>query len=82
MINKLYISLLFFSYLILLSACVNITMEQQVQSLIESNDLLERKEIAYSLADSLNTHAVELIINNHFIAESRSKQAIKNILVC
>jgi len=80
MIKKLYISLLFFSALLLLNACGNITMEQQIESLIESNDLLERKEIAYSLADSLNTHAVELIINNHFITESRSEQAIKNML--
>jgi hypothetical protein len=80
MIKKLYILLLFFSSILLLSACGNITMEQQVESLIESNDLLERKEIAYSLADYLDTHAVELIINNHFITESRSKQAIKNML--
>lgn len=52
-------------------SCSTTSIEKQVQLLIESNDIEERTEIAYSLADSLDTKASKLLLDFHSTTKSK-----------
>ena len=86
MITKLRI----FNFLILifsilaLSSCGPASIEEQVEELIKLKDNNERKEIACSLADSLSTYPLELLVgiiaSNSSQTSFYAEQAIKDIL--
>ena len=71
--NKKLIILLtfFYSFIILFTSCGPNNIEDQVQQLVESNDAEERTEIAYSLADSLDTKASKLLLDFHSISKPK-----------
>ena len=78
---KLFISI--FSVIIFFSSCSPINIEQQVQQLVESNDIDKRKDIAYALADSLDTKASKLLLDLHSTSNSKkylAKNALENML--
>jgi len=53
---------LLFLVLVLLASCKPPTIEEQVEDLLKTNDYSRRISIANNLADSLNEHAVELLL--------------------
>jgi hypothetical protein len=59
--NKRISFILFGAMLVIFSACQPMTIEQQVEKLMKTNDAEKRTKIAYSLADSLQTKAIDLI---------------------
>ena len=63
--TKLALILCIYSTILIFSSCGPNNIEQQVKQLIESNDDEERTEIAYSLADSLDTKASKLLFDNY-----------------
>lgn len=60
-----------YSVVLIFSSCGSNNIEDQVEQLIESNDAEERTEIAYSLADSLDTKASKLLIDFHSRTQSK-----------
>jgi hypothetical protein len=60
-----------YSIILIFSSCGPNNIEDQVQQLIESNDTKERTEIAYSLADSLDTKASKLLLDFHSTTKSK-----------
>jgi hypothetical protein len=78
---KLFFSIL--SATIFFSSCSPINIEQQVQQLIEENDIEKRKDIAYALADSLDTKASKLLLDYHSSSNSKkylAENALENML--
>jgi hypothetical protein len=73
----IFCSTLFFS------SCGPNNIEEQVQKLIESNDIEERRDIAYAIADSLDTKASKLLLDFHSSSNSKkylANNALENML--
>ena len=80
---KLRLFFSIFSATIFFSSCSPINIEQQVQQLIESNDIEKRRDIAYALADSLDTKASKLLLDFHSSSNSKkyfANNALENML--
>ena len=75
---------IFIFSILALSSCGPASIEEQVEELIKSEDYNERKEIACSLADSLSTYPLELLVGINASNSSQTsyyaEQAIKDIL--
>ena len=80
---KLRLFFVVFSATIFFSSCSPINIEQQVQQLIEVNDIEKRRDIAYALADSLDTKASKLLLDFHSSGNSKkyfANNALENML--
>ena len=80
---KLRLFFSIFSATIFFSSCSPINIEQQVQQLIEANDIKKRRDIAYALADSLDTKASKLLLDFHSSGNSKkyfANNALENML--
>ncbi len=71
-LSLLILTILFFT------ACGPKTMEQQVENIMKSDDLEERKLISYDLADSLNIRPAELLFGLN--TNSLAVEALQNML--
>lgn len=72
-----------FSAALFFSSCGPKNIEEQVQQLIKSNDIEERKEIAYAIADSTDTKASKLLLDFHSATNSKKylvNNALENML--
>jgi len=71
------LTLLIFSS-ILFTACGPKTIEQQVEKIMESENVEERRKLSYSLADSISTRAAELLMGLH--SNPLAIEALENML--
>lgn len=69
--KKLITITFIYSIILIFCSCSPNNIEDQVQQLVGSNDVEERTEIAYSLADSLDTKASKLLLDFHSTTKSK-----------
>lgn len=73
-----YILSLFISASMFFNSCSPKTIEQQVEKIMKSENVKERKTISYVLADSQNVLAAELLIGLH--SNTLAIEALENML--
>jgi hypothetical protein len=68
----------FLALVFILSSCGSKTIDQQVEEILTSEEVEERKEISYAIADSLNNRAAELLFPLY--SNPVAIEAIENML--